>query len=50
MQPAPQYLSAANCAGQPSAVAPAYVYLASSDSSCKSGQVLRVNGGTVVNG
>lgn len=36
--------------GQPSEVAPAYVYLGSSDSSYVSGQVLHVNGGTVVNG
>lgn len=36
--------------GQPSEVAPAYVYLASADSSYVSGQVIHVNGGTVVNG
>lgn len=36
--------------GQPEEVAPTYVYLASSDSSYVSGQVLHVNGGTVVNG
>lgn len=36
--------------GQPDEVAPAYVYLASSDSSYVSGQVMHVNGGTVVNG
>lgn len=36
--------------GQPDEVAPAYVYLASSDASYVSGQVLHVNGGTVVNG
>lgn len=36
--------------GQPDEVAPAYVYLASSDSSYVSGQVIHVNGGTVVNG
>ncbi|MCP8466244.1 SDR family oxidoreductase [Pseudomonas sp. ZM23] len=36
--------------GQPEEVAPAYVYLASTDSSYVSGQVLHVNGGTVVNG
>lgn len=36
--------------GQPDEVAPAYVYLACSDSSYMSGQVLHVNGGTVVNG
>ncbi|WP_026961297.1 SDR family oxidoreductase [Alicyclobacillus herbarius] len=37
-------------AGQPCELAPAYVYLASNDSSYVSGQVLHVNGGTVVNG
>ncbi|EPZ44144.1 hypothetical protein N007_11515 [Alicyclobacillus acidoterrestris ATCC 49025] len=37
-------------AGQPAELAPAYVYLASSDSSYVSGQVLHVNGGDVVNG
>src|SRR5690554_4750596 len=36
--------------GQPAELAPAYVYLASQDSSYVSGQVLHVNGGTVVNG
>jgi NAD(P)-dependent dehydrogenase (short-subunit alcohol dehydrogenase family) len=36
--------------GQPDEVAPAYVYLASSDASYVSGQVIHVNGGTVVNG
>ncbi|EXF46743.1 short-chain dehydrogenase [Pseudomonas sp. BAY1663] len=36
--------------GQPEEVAPAYVYLASSDAAYVSGQVLHVNGGTVVNG
>lgn len=36
--------------GQPTEVAPAYVYLASEDASYVSGQVLHVNGGTVVNG
>ncbi len=37
-------------AGQPDEVAPTYVYLASDDASYVSGQVLHVNGGTVVNG
>lgn len=37
-------------AGQPEELAPAYVYLASEDSSYMSGQVLHINGGTVVNG
>lgn len=37
-------------AGQPYELAPAYVYLASNDSSYMSGQVLHVNGGIVVNG
>jgi NAD(P)-dependent dehydrogenase (short-subunit alcohol dehydrogenase family) len=37
-------------AGQPYELAPAYVYLASEDSSYVSGQTIHVNGGTVVNG
>jgi NAD(P)-dependent dehydrogenase (short-subunit alcohol dehydrogenase family) len=37
-------------AGQPYELAPAYLYLASDDSSYVSGQILHVNGGTVVNG
>ncbi|CAO3421245.1 SDR family oxidoreductase [Azospirillum doebereinerae] len=37
-------------AGQPDEVAPAFVFLASDDSSYMSGQVLHPNGGTVVNG
>jgi NAD(P)-dependent dehydrogenase (short-subunit alcohol dehydrogenase family) len=37
-------------AGQPSEVAPCYVFLASEDGSYISGQVLHPNGGTVVNG
>lgn len=37
-------------AGQPDELAPAYVFLASNDSSYMSGQVLHLNGGTVVNG
>lgn len=37
-------------AGQPDELAPAYVYLASSDSSYMAGQVLHVNGGEIVNG
>lgn len=36
--------------GQPEELAPAYVYLASEDSSYMSGQILHVNGGKVVNG
>jgi NAD(P)-dependent dehydrogenase (short-subunit alcohol dehydrogenase family) len=36
--------------GQPEELAPAYVYLASRDSSYVTGQVLHVNGGSVVNG
>ncbi|MRX73491.1 glucose 1-dehydrogenase [Bacillus lacus] len=36
--------------GQPEELAPSYVYLASSDSSYVSGQVLHVNGGKVING
>jgi len=37
-------------AGEAYELAPAYVYLASEDSSYVSGQVLHVNGGTVING
>jgi NAD(P)-dependent dehydrogenase (short-subunit alcohol dehydrogenase family) len=37
-------------AGQPFELAPAYVYLASDDSSYVSGQMIHINGGTVVNG
>lgn len=36
--------------GQPEEVAPAYVFLASDDSSYIAGQILHVNGGEVVNG
>ena len=36
--------------GQPSEVAPAYVFLASNDSSYMTGQVLHPNGGEIVNG
>jgi NAD(P)-dependent dehydrogenase (short-subunit alcohol dehydrogenase family) len=36
--------------GQPEELAPSYVFLASSDSSYMSGQVLHVNGGEIVNG
>lgn len=36
--------------GQPSELGPAYVYLASKDSSYMSGQTLHINGGKVVNG
>ncbi|MGW8956447.1 SDR family oxidoreductase [Paenibacillus sp. NPDC055715] len=36
--------------GQPEELAPAYVYLASNDSSYVSGQVIHINGGEVVNG
>lgn len=36
--------------GQPAEVAPAYVYLACGDSSYVSGQVIHINGGSVVNG
>lgn len=35
--------------GQPAEMAPAYVYLASSDSSYMTGQVLHPNGGVIVN-
>lgn len=37
-------------AGQPNELAPSYVFLASDDSSYVSGQIIHVNGGTVVNG
>lgn len=37
-------------AGQPSEVAPAYVYLACEDSSYVTGQFIHVNGGEVVGG
>lgn len=37
-------------AGQPAEVAPCYVFLASQDSSYISGQILHVNGGSIVNG
>ncbi len=36
--------------GQPAEVAPAYVYLGSTDSSYVSGQIIHVNGGSIVNG
>ncbi|QJW88891.1 SDR family oxidoreductase [Spirosoma taeanense] len=36
--------------GQPCEVAPAYVYLASEDSSYVTGQVIHPNGGTIING
>ena len=36
--------------GQPRELAPAYVYLASDDSSYVSGQMIHVNGGTIVSG
>ncbi|MHA6252423.1 SDR family oxidoreductase [Oceanobacillus sp. CAU 1775] len=36
--------------GQPKELAPAYVYLASDDSSYVSGQTIHVNGGTIVSG
>ena len=36
--------------GQPEELAPAYVYLASTDSSYVSGQVIHVNGGEIING
>lgn len=36
--------------GQPSEVAPAYVYLASNDSIYVSGQMIHINGGMIVNG
>lgn len=39
-----------NRAGQPSEIAPSYVFLASSDASYITGQVIHPNGGTVING
>ena len=36
--------------GQPVEVAPAYVFLASADSSYMTGQVLHINGGVIING
>ncbi|AET67259.1 dehydrogenase of unknown specificity, short-chain alcohol dehydrogenase like protein [Desulfosporosinus orientis DSM 765] len=36
-------------AGQPKELAPAYVFLASADSSYMSGQMLHINGGTIIN-
>jgi NAD(P)-dependent dehydrogenase (short-subunit alcohol dehydrogenase family) len=36
--------------GQPEELAPAYVFLASDDSSYMSGQFLHINGGEIVNG
>ncbi|KJR44353.1 oxidoreductase, short chain dehydrogenase/reductase family [Desulfosporosinus sp. I2] len=36
-------------AGQPKELAPAYVFLASEDSSYMSGQMLQINGGTIIN-
>lgn len=37
-------------AGQPAEVAPCYVFLASQDSAYMSGQILHINGGTIING
>ena len=36
-------------AGQPAEVAPCYVFLASQDSAYMSGQILHINGGTIIN-
>jgi NAD(P)-dependent dehydrogenase (short-subunit alcohol dehydrogenase family) len=36
--------------GQPSEVAPAYVYLAEENASYRTGQILHINGGIVVGG
>lgn len=37
-------------AGQPSEVGPAYVFLASADSSYITGQIIHINGGEIVGG
>jgi NAD(P)-dependent dehydrogenase (short-subunit alcohol dehydrogenase family) len=37
-------------AGEPEEIAPSYVFLASDDSSCMTGQVLHPNGGEIING
>jgi NAD(P)-dependent dehydrogenase (short-subunit alcohol dehydrogenase family) len=37
-------------AGQPSEIAPCYVFLASKDSSYMTGQLLHPNGGDIING
>ena len=37
------------CPGQPEEIAPSFVFLASSDASYMTGQILHPNGGTVVN-
>lgn len=42
--------SALGRAGQPEEIAPSYVFLASSDSSFMTGQVLHPNGGEIING
>lgn len=36
--------------GEPYELAPAYVYLATKDSSYVTGQTIHINGGTIVNG
>lgn len=36
--------------GQPDELAPSYVFLASSDSSYITGQMIHVNGGKIING
>jgi NAD(P)-dependent dehydrogenase (short-subunit alcohol dehydrogenase family) len=37
-------------AGEPDEVAPCYVFLASEESACMTGQVLPPNGGEIING
>jgi NAD(P)-dependent dehydrogenase (short-subunit alcohol dehydrogenase family) len=37
-------------AGEPAEIAPSYVFLASSDASYMTGQVLHPNGGEIING
>ena len=36
--------------GQPSEIGPAYVFLASKDSSYMTGQVMHINGGEIIGG
>jgi NAD(P)-dependent dehydrogenase (short-subunit alcohol dehydrogenase family) len=49
-QPGEEHKMRMERAGEPMVVAPSYVFLASSDSSYFSGQILHPNGGEIVNG